>query len=97
MTRSELTQRLSKSYPHIYQRDIEAVVATIIDSMAETLLNDGRIELRGFGAFSIRRRSARKARNPKNGKEVQIGDRCSIYFRAGKDLRQRVNKLRAIS
>ena len=92
MTRSELIQRLSKRYPYLYQRDIERVVATILDSIADTLVTDGRVELRGFGAFSVRKREARKARNPKNGAEVHIGERRSIYFRTGKELRERINK-----
>lgn len=92
MTKSELILRLSKRYPHLYQRDIEALVATIFDSIGETLSGGGRVELRGFGAFSIRRRDARKARNPKNGQEVTVGERYAIYFRTGKELRERINK-----
>lgn len=92
MTKSELILRLAKKYPHLYQRDIETLVATIFDDISETLLEGGRVELRGFGAFSIRKREARKARNPKNGKEVSIGERYAIYFRTGKDLRERINK-----
>ena len=92
MTKSELILRLSKKYPHLYQRDIETLVATVFDEISETLVDGGRVELRGFGAFSIRKREARKARNPKNGQEVHIGERYAIYFRTGKDLRDRVNK-----
>ena len=92
MTKSELILRLSKRYPHLYQRDIETLVATIFDDISDTLIEGGRVELRGFGAFSIRRRDARKARNPKNGKEVTIGERYAIYFRTGKELRERINK-----
>lgn len=92
MTKSELILRLAKKYPHLYQRDIETLVATIFDDISETLVDGGRVELRGFGAFSIRKREARKARNPKNGQEVNIGERYAIYFRTGKDLRERINK-----
>lgn len=92
MTKSELILRLSKRYPHLYQRDIETLVATIFDDISAALVDGGRVELRGFGAFSIRRREARKARNPKNGKEVNIGERYAIYFRTGKELRERINK-----
>lgn len=92
MTKSELILRLSKRYPHLYQRDIETLVSTIFDDISAALLDGGRVELRGFGAFSIRRREARKARNPKNGKEVNIGERYAIYFRTGKELRERINK-----
>jgi len=92
MTKSELALRLKEKYPHLYQRDIETLVDTVFDHMSKTLIEGGRIELRGFGAFSIRKRDARKARNPKNGQEVQIGERYVIYFRAGKELRKRINK-----
>lgn len=92
MTKSELILRLSKRYPHLYQRDIETLVSTIFDEISETLIEGGRVELRGFGALSIRRRDSRKARNPKNGKEVSIGERYAIYFRTGKELRERINK-----
>lgn len=92
MTKSELILRLSKRYPHLYQRDVETLVSTIFDTISKTLIDGGRVELRGFGAFSIRRRDSRKARNPKNGKEVTIGERYAIYFRTGKELRERINK-----
>jgi integration host factor subunit beta len=92
MTKSELVLRLAKKYPHLYQRDIETLVNTVFDSISTTLVEGGRVELRGFGAFSIRKREARKARNPKNGQEVYIGERFAIYFRTGKELRERINK-----
>lgn len=92
MTKSELVLRLAKKYPHLYQRDIETLVGTIFDNISQTLVDGGRVELRGFGAFSIRKREARKARNPKNGQEVNIGERYAIYFRTGKELRERINK-----
>lgn len=97
MTKSELVLRLSKRYPHLYQRDIETLVSTIFDDISETLVGGGRVELRGFGAFSIRKRDSRKARNPKNGQEVHIGERFAIYFRTGKELRERINKAPVIS
>ena len=92
MTKSELVLALAKRYPHLYQRDIETLVTTIFDNISETLVDGGRVELRGFGAFSVRKREARKARNPKNGQEVFIGERHAIYFRTGKELRERINK-----
>lgn len=92
MTKSELILSLSKRYPHLYQRDIETLVNTVFDNISETLVEGGRVELRGFGAFSVRKREARKARNPKNGQEVHIGERFAIYFRTGKELRERINK-----
>ena len=92
MTKSELILQLSKRFPHLYQRDIEKIVATVFGEIATTLKGGGRVELRGFGAFSIRKRDARKARNPKNGQEVNIGERYAIYFRTGKELREKINK-----
>lgn len=90
MTKSELVQRLATLYPNMYQRDIEKLVNTVLGTIADKLAEGGRVELRGFGAFSVRKREARKARNPKNGKEVMIGERAAIYFRTGKELRERI-------
>lgn len=90
MTKSELIQRLSKRYPHLYQRDIEVLVNTIFNEISGALASGNRVELRGFGAFSIREREARAARNPKNGEAVSVGKRRAIYFRTGKELRERV-------
>lgn len=90
MTKSELIQRLSKRYPHLYQRDIEVLVNTMFDEISDALAEGDRVELRGFGAFSVRTREARAARNPKNGTVVSVGTRHAIYFRTGKELRERV-------
>ena len=95
MTKSELILRLTKRYPHLYQRDIETLVNTVLETVSDALVEGNRVELRGFGAFSIRKREARKARNPKNGAEVYIGERHAIYFRTGKELRERVNQANA--
>lgn len=95
MTKSELILRLTKKYPHLYQRDVEALVTTILSGISDALVKGDRVELRGFGAFSVRKREARKARNPKNGAQVQIGERHAIYFRCGKELRERINKSNA--
>lgn len=92
MTKSELILQLAKRFPHLYQRDIETLVNTVFDTISDTLVQGDRVELRGFGALSIRKREARRARNPKNGKEVKIGERFAIYFRTGKELRERINK-----
>lgn len=90
MTKSELIQRLSKRYPHLYQRDIEVLVNTMFDEITNALSAGNRVELRGFGAFSVRKREARAARNPKNGTMVSVGERHAIYFRTGKELRERI-------
>lgn len=91
MTKSELIQRLNEKYPHLYHRDIETLVGTILSEISEALAREDRVELRGFGAFSIRNRDPRVARNPKNGEKVTVGERKAIYFRTGKELRERIN------
>jgi len=93
MTKSELIQRLSKRYPHLYQRDIEVLVNTMFDEITKALAEGNRVELRGFGAFSVRSREARAARNPKNGAMVSVGSRSAIYFRTGKELRERITNV----
>ncbi len=90
MTKSELIQRLAKRYPHLYQRDIEVLVNTLLGEITGALAKGNRVELRGFGAFSVRQREARAARNPKNGAVVSVGERHAIYFRTGKELREKV-------
>jgi integration host factor subunit beta len=93
MTKSELVMRLGRRFPTLSQRDIEILVNIVLEEISETLEQGGRVELRGFGAFSVRKREPRKARNPKNGQEVKIGERFSIYFRTGKELRERVKSV----
>ena len=90
MTKSELIQRLTKRYSHLYQRDIEVLVNTMFNEISTALATGNRVELRGFGAFSVRQREARAARNPKNGAMVDVGQRHAIYFRTGKELRERI-------
>lgn len=90
MTKSELILRLSKRFPNLLQRDVEHIVSTVLEEISEALEEGGRVELRGFGAFSVREREPRKARNPKNGEEVRVGKRYSIYFRTGKELKERI-------
>ncbi len=92
MTKSQLIARMSRKFPHLYQRDIEVLVNTILGEISKGLMSGDRIELRGLGAFSIRKREPRSARNPKNGAVVRVSERFAIYFRAGKELRERINK-----
>lgn len=92
MTKSELVLKLVKQYPHLQTKDIERLVNTVFNQISQALIDERRVELRGFGAFSLRKRGARKARNPKTGAEVHIEDRYALYFRPGKELRERVNK-----
>lgn len=91
MTKSDLIKRLAEANPHLYQRDIERIVATVFDEIAAALGRGDRVELRGFGAFSVRNRSARVGRNPRTGAEVHVPDKSVPYFKTGKELRERLN------
>ncbi|MCE2509694.1 MAG: integration host factor subunit beta [Alphaproteobacteria bacterium] len=91
MTKSELIQCLAEQNPHLYQRDIERVVATIFDEIASALANSERVELRGFGAFSVKRRDARIGRNPRTGETVRVAEKYIPFFKTGKELRERLN------
>ena len=92
MTKSELILRLAEVNPHLYQRDIERIVSTIFDQIAGALARGDRVELRGFGAFSAKRRAARTGRNPRTGVAVQVPEKLVPYFKSGKGLRARINK-----
>lgn len=92
MTKSELILRLAEANPHLYQRDIDRIVSTIFDQIAGALARGDRVELRGFGAFSSKRRSARTGRNPRTGVAVRVPEKLVPYFKAGKGLRARINK-----
>ena len=92
MTRSELIEKLSSQFQHLLQKDAELVVKNILDSMSDTLNNGKRIEIRGFGSFSLNKRPARIGRNPKTGEKVHISEKLVPHFKAGKELRYRVDK-----
>ncbi len=92
MKRSELVDELAKEYPHLYHRDIEKVVDVFYSSIADALANGQRVELRGFGAFSIKERRPRIARNPKNGNRVAVSSKKTVYYKPGKELKERINK-----
>jgi len=91
MTKSELIQRLAELNPHLFQRDIEKIVTTIFEEIAEALARGDRVELRGFGAFSIKRRDARTGRNPRTGDSVDVTEKYIPFFKTGKQLRERLN------
>lgn len=91
MTKSELIQRLAERNPHLYQRDVERIVSTIFDEITHALSRGDRIELRGFGAFSVKGRDARLGRNPRTGESVQVARKFVPFFKAGKELRERMN------
>ena len=91
MTKSELILRLTEATPHLYQRDIERIVSTIFDEIANALSRGKRVELRGFGAFSVKQRSSRVGRNPRTGRSVAVAEKLIPFFRTGKELRERLN------
>jgi integration host factor subunit beta len=91
MTRSELIERILERAPHVPRREVEAIVHAVFACMAESLVAGKRIELRGFGVFSVRTRRARTGRNPKTGQSVSIPERRTLSFAAGKELRERLN------
>jgi len=92
MTKSELILRLAESNPHLYQRDVERIVATVFDEISAALARGQRVELRGFGAFSVKRRDARQGRNPRTGEQVAVTSKRIPFFKTGKQLRDRLNE-----
>lgn len=91
MLKSELITKLAAEYSHLRQEDLERVVNVILDEIADALAKGDRVELRGFGAFSVREREARKGRNPRTGEPVEVPAKTVPFFKAGKELRARVN------
>jgi integration host factor subunit beta len=92
MTKSELVQKLAEANPHLYQRDVEVIVTAIFDEIAAALARGDRVELRGFGAFSVKHRDARVGRNPRTGDSVSVGEKHIPFFKTGKQLRDRLNQ-----
>lgn len=91
MIRSELVDKIAAENPHLYQRDVELIVATIFDEIIEAMANGDRVELRGFGSFSVKKRDARIGRNPRTGESVQVEEKYVPFFKTGKLLRDRLN------
>ena len=91
MIKSELIARLAAENPHLTQRDVERVVGVILERMINALERGGRVELRGFGAFSVRSRPARAGRNPRTGDPVDVRAKHVPFFKSGKELRARLN------
>lgn len=92
MIKSELIAKLAEANPHLYQRDVERIVNTIFDEITDAMARGDRVELRGFGAFSVKSRPARLGRNPRTGETVQVEEKHAPYFKTGKDLRERLNR-----
>ncbi|PPR18091.1 MAG: Integration host factor subunit beta [Proteobacteria bacterium] len=91
MTKSELIAKLTAQNPSLSAQDVENVVNTILEEITTTLVDGGRVELRGFGAFSVRERSARQARNPRTGEKVSVDAKRVPFFKMGKELKERIN------
>lgn len=91
MIKSELIQKIADENPHLFQRDIELIVSTIFDEIIDAMADGNRVELRGFGAFSVKKREARVGRNPRTGESVQVDGKHVPFFKTGKLLRDRLN------
>ena len=91
MIRSELIQKIADDNPHLYQRDVENIVNTIFEEIIGAMAKGDRVELRGFGAFSVRKRDARTGRNPRTGESVAVEQKHVPFFKTGKLLRDRLN------
>ena len=91
MIKSELVQRIAEKNPHLYQRDIEKIVNAVLNGITEALVRGDRVELRGFGAFSVKRRDARLGRNPRTGTHVDVVEKAVPFFKTGKEMRERLN------
>ena len=91
MTKSELIQRISELNPHLYLRDTEEIVSTIFDEISSALSKGDRVELRGFGTFSVKQRKSRQGRNPRTGEKVFVDAKSVPFFKTGKKLHERMN------
>jgi len=91
MIRSELIQKIADENPHLYHRDVERIVATVFEEIIEAMARGDRVELRGFGAFSVKKRDARVGRNPRTGEAVRVDEKHVPFFKTGKLLRDRLN------
>jgi integration host factor subunit beta len=89
--RSELIQRISAENPHLYHRDVEKILDVMLDSIVDALARGERVELRGFGAFTVKYRAPRKGRNPRTGAAVPVNEKFVPFFKTGKELRERLN------
>jgi len=91
MIKSELVTKIAEQNPHLYQRDVENIVNAILDTIGDALARGDRVELRGFGAFSVKKREARTGRNPRTGESVSVSQKLIPVFKTGKEMRQRLN------
>ena len=92
MIKSELVLKLAEQNPHLYQRDVENIVNAILNEITAALARGDRVELRGFGAFSVKKRPAREGRNPRTGARVSVDQKSVPFFKTGKEMRERLNR-----
>lgn len=91
MIRSQLVKRLVDKNQHLIQKDVEKITSLVLDEIISTLENDGRIEIRGFGSISVRKRNSKNGRNPRTGESVFVPEKKAPIFKSGKGLRDRLN------
>ena len=91
MIKSELVAKISERNPHLYQRDVEHVVNAVLEEVVSALARGDRVELRGFGAFSVKNRPARIGRNPRTGEKVMVEEKFVPFFKTGKEMREKLN------
>jgi integration host factor subunit beta len=95
MIKSDLVWKIAQQNPHLYQRDVQKIIDIMFGEITTAMARDDRVELRGFGTFSIRKRSPRTARNPRTGALVSVEKKAFVYFKTGKQMRSRLNRSRA--
>src|SRR5262245_14483171 len=91
MIKSELIQKVATANPHLFHRDVERIINIVLDQITDALARGDRVELRGFGAFTVKHRAARQGRNPRTGDTVYVEDKYVPFFKTGKELRERLN------
>ncbi len=92
MIRSELIAKIAERYPHLFLRDVEKIVTAILEEISGALERGERVELRGFGAFSVKQRDPREGRNPRTGEPVSVDGKKVPFFKTGKEMRHRLNE-----
>ncbi len=92
MTRSELIEKIAAKNPHLMLKDVENIIAVVFDTIIAALAKGDRVEFRGFGAFSVRTRTPRTAKNPRTGEQVVVEERKIPHFKTGKQLFESLNK-----
>jgi integration host factor subunit beta len=91
MVKSDLARLIKAKNPHLYHRDVETIINAVFDGVADAMVRGERVELRGFGSFTVRHRKARMGRNPRNGASVSVEPKVRPLFRAGREMQRRLN------